>query len=61
MTRTRLVVAGIISALLIALLGWQVQREKLVKACLDGGGAWTGNSCGPSPNRPILLRDLRRS
>lgn len=61
MTRMRLLVAAILTALLIFLLGWQVRREELVKACLAGGGAWTGNSCGPPPSRPILLRDLQRS
>jgi hypothetical protein len=61
MTRLRIVSACVIMLLLLLLLGWQVRREELVKACLDGGGAWTGSACGPPPSRPILLRDLRRS
>jgi hypothetical protein len=61
MTRARLLAVCIISALLIFLLSWQVRREELVKACLDGGGVWTGSACGPARTRPILLRDLRRS
>ena len=61
MTRARLVAAGLIAVALVALFGWQFRRERLVKACLDGGGAWTGSTCGPRPQSPILLRDLRRS
>lgn len=61
MTRVRLTVACLIALVLIILLGWQARREQLVKACLDSGGAWTGNACGPLRIRPILQRDLRRS
>lgn len=61
MSRARLVAAGVIGAALLALLGWQLHRERLVKACLDTGGAWDGNGCGPLRNRPILRRDLHRS
>ena len=61
MSRTRLLVAGLIALVLILLLSWQAQRERLVKACLESGGAWTGTSCGPLRIRPILQRDLQRS
>lgn len=61
MTRARVVVAALIGAMLLLLVGWQVRREEMVKACLEGGGAWTGSTCGPGPGRPILLRDLRRT
>ena len=61
MSRWRWIVVGAICAVLIALLGWQVQRERLVKACLEGGGAWTGSACGPLRLRPIIQRDLHRS
>jgi len=61
MTRLRLMVACLLALALLLLLGWQAQREQLVKACLDSGGAWTGTACGPNPPRPILERDLRRS
>ena len=61
MTRLRLVVACLIAVTLLLLLGWQAQREQLVKACLDSGGAWTGSACGPLRIRPILQRDLHRS
>jgi hypothetical protein len=61
MSRARLVFAGCVAAALLVLAGWQLQREWLIKACLDGGGAWDGQACGPLKVRPILLRDLRRS
>jgi hypothetical protein len=57
MTRLRMLAACLIALLLIVLLGWQAQREQLVKACLDSGGAWTGNA----RIRPIIQRDLHRS
>jgi hypothetical protein len=46
---------------LLVLAGWQLQREWLIRDCLDSGGVWTGNTCGPLKVRPILQRDLRRS
>ena len=61
MTRLRLMVACLLALALLLLLGWQAQRDQLVKACLDSGGAWTGNTCGPLRIRPILQRDLHRS
>ena len=61
MNRMRLLVAFLIALILVLLLGWQAQREQLVKACLDSGGAWTGSTCGPLRIRPILQRDLHRS
>jgi hypothetical protein len=61
MTRARLVVACALGLALLVLLGWQAQREYMVKACLDSGGAWTGSSCGPLRIRPIIQRDLQRS
>ena len=61
MSRLRLTVACLLALALFLLLGWQVQREQLVKACLDSGGAWTGSTCGPLRIRPILQRDLHRS
>jgi hypothetical protein len=61
MTRVRLLAVCVIMALVLVLLGWQARREELVRACLDGGGAWTGSACGPLRLRPIIQRDLRRS
>jgi hypothetical protein len=40
---------------------WQLQREWLIRDCLDAGGIWDGRTCGPLKVRPILQRDLRRS
>jgi hypothetical protein len=53
--------AGLIAVALLVLLGWQLHRERLVKACLSAGGAWDGGSCGPLRLRPILRRELERS
>ena len=62
MSRTRLVIAGLTAAALAALIGWQVHRERLVKACVDGGGEWYGRrSVCKEPIRPILRRDYERS
>ena len=62
MSPMRLVIAGLTVVALTALIGWQLRREQIVKACLDSGGAWDGRSsaCNP-PLRPILRRDLQRS
>ena len=61
MTRARIMIAGLIAVALLALLSWQLHRERLVKACLSSGGAWDGGTCGPPRLRPILRRDLHRS
>jgi hypothetical protein len=62
MGRTQLVVVGLTVAVLLALLGWQAQREHLVKACVEAGGEWDGpRSLCRDPIRPILQRDYRRS
>ncbi len=59
MSLTRLVVAGLTLAALAGLVGWQIQRERLVKACVEKGGMWHGarSKC----IRPILQRDYQRS
>ena len=62
MSPFRLAVAAIASAALLALIGWQLRREQIVKACLDSGGIWHGPaSACKHPLRPILRRDLERS
>jgi hypothetical protein len=62
MSPLRLTIAVAMSAVIVALLAWQLRREQLVKACLDGGGAWNGaQSACMDPLRPILRRDLERS
>jgi hypothetical protein len=62
MSRQRLVIAAITLIVLAVLLGWQFHRERLVKACLDGGGLWYGpHSTCKAPIRPILQRDYQRS
>jgi len=62
MNRGRLVLAALTMAALMALLGWQAHRERLVRACLDTGGEWDGpRSLCREPVRPILQRDYQRS
>lgn len=62
MSRWQLVLVGLTVAALAALLGWQVHRERLVKACIADGGAWDGRrSFCREPVRPILQRDYQRS
>ena len=63
MTKGRLIVSLAITAALLVLLGWQLRRERMVKACLDAGAYWDGprSACRPLPLRPILQRDLHRS
>jgi hypothetical protein len=62
MSGGRLVLVGLVVAALIALLGWQTHRERLVRVCLDTGGEWDGpRSLCREPVRPILQRDYQRS
>jgi hypothetical protein len=62
MSRSRVVVAVLALAGLAVLLHWQFRRERLVRACLDGGGIWYGPlSACKYQQRPILQRDLHRS
>jgi hypothetical protein len=60
MSRSRIMIAALTLLALAALLGWQFQRERLVKACLDNGGMWYGPQSACKP-RPILQRDYQRS
>jgi hypothetical protein len=61
-TRQRLVIAVLTALALAGLMGWQLHRDRLVKACLDGGGDWYGpHSVCKAPLRPILQRDYQRS
>jgi hypothetical protein len=61
-SRRRLIIAALTVLALAGLLGWQAHRERLVKACLDGGGEWYGpHSLCRAPQRPILQRDYQRS
>jgi hypothetical protein len=61
MTRMRLLIAAVTAAALAGLFTWQLQREQLVKACLDGGGVWHGPKSACKSPRPLLQRDLQRS
>jgi hypothetical protein len=59
--RRRLIIATLAAAGLLLLFGWQLSRERRIRACLEEGGAWDGAVCGPPKVRPILRRDLQRS
>lgn len=61
-TRTRLLLAGAAVLVLLALLGWQYRRERLMSACLEQGGQWTGSgsSCRFPDGRILIRPDLRR-
>ena len=59
--RRRLVIATLAAAGLLLLFGWQLSRERRIRACLEEGGAWDGSVCGPPKVRPILRRDLQHS
>ena len=62
MSRSRLIVAVLMLVALAALMEWQFRRERLVRACVDGGGVWYGAlSACKHQLRPILQRDLHRS
>jgi hypothetical protein len=62
MSRSRLIVAALTLLGLAILMDWQFRRERLVRACIDGGGIWYGPlSACKHQQRPILLRDLHRS
>jgi hypothetical protein len=62
MSRWRLALVVLAGAALLALLGWQAHRERLVRVCLDDGGVWDGpRSLCREPVRPILQRDYQRS
>jgi hypothetical protein len=61
-SRQRVIIAALTFLALVGLLGWQAHRDRLVKACLNGGGLWYGpNSACKAPIRPILQRDYQRS
>jgi hypothetical protein len=57
----RLLIAALTALALSGLLAWQLERERLVKACLEGGGVWHGPKSACKSPRPILQRDLQRS
>jgi hypothetical protein len=59
MSPVRFFVAGVVLAVLGGLIGWQVHRERLVRACTEDGGLWHGarSEC----IRPMLQRDYQRS
>ena len=60
MSLVRLFLAGLMVAVLGGLIGWQVHRERLVRACVEDGGLWhgarsasaSGRSCSASTSAP---------
>jgi hypothetical protein len=59
MSLVRLFLAGLMLAVLGGLIGWQVHRDRLVRACVEDGGLWHGarSEC----IRPLLQREYQRS
>ncbi len=59
----RLVVAGLVTAVLMALLLWQNHRWTMVDACHHNGGMWDGQSskCRLVPARIFIGRELQRT
>jgi hypothetical protein len=62
-TRSRWVIAGVMVAALLLLVGWQIQRQRAITVCDEAGGIWDGanSRCLPKPPSPILQRDIYRS
>ena len=63
MSRPRLIVMGVVAALLLGLMGWQYQRLARVEACIAEGKAWNGPTSRCIVPHPgvILERDLKRT
>ena len=63
MSRGRWIIAGVLLAGLVALIGWQKHRERLMEACLDQGRTWNGpqSRCESPRIGPILKRALERT
>ena len=62
MSRPRAIIVILTVLALAGLLGWQIHRDRLVKACVEAGGLWYGpQSACKAPIRPILQRDYQRS
>ena len=52
MSRGRLIFVGCTTAALLVLAGWQLQREWLIRDCLDAGGVWDGSDLRPAQGTP---------
>ena len=63
MSRTRLLVMGLVALILLSLVGWQYHRLKRIEACIAEGKVWNGpqSRCDPPRPGPILERDLKRT
>jgi hypothetical protein len=63
MPHRRMIFAAALSFVVIALMAWQVTRERRIAACTAAGQVWNGPASRCEPSRsPILERDgLRRS
>jgi hypothetical protein len=63
MSRGRMLIAAALTLSIIALMTWQMMRERQIAACLNAGQVWNGpQSRCERPRAPILERDgLRRS
>ncbi|MCL4766318.1 MAG: hypothetical protein KJZ80_08805 [Hyphomicrobiaceae bacterium] len=61
MTRTRWAIVIGSLAVLLALLAWQLVRQRQMASCLASGGVWDGPNSRCVPASPILQRDIYRS
>lgn len=63
MSRTRLIIMGVVTLALLSLMSWQFARLKRVEACIADGKIWNGphSRCDEPRPGPILERDLKRT
>lgn len=61
--KTRLIIAAFATTVLVGLLLWQESRMRLVRKCVESGGAWDGanSKCRSLPLRIIIEKNLKRS
>ena len=61
MSRRRILAAVALAIAVLALLAWQVRRERMIRACIDEQGLWDGSACKPDERRIRIQRDLHRA
>lgn len=61
MSRARIIAAAVLIAVLAALLVWQHQRNRLIRACAEDFGIWDGTTCRPDERRIRIQRELQRT
>jgi hypothetical protein len=62
MSRTRLIVMGVVAVVLVGLMGWQYVRLKQVETCIGAGKLWNGSASRCDTPKPVLLeREIKRT